>query len=61
MTEGEPGSRRSRWAWGNEDREPTAAELDAVAAGVREMLGFEGGPVEAVPDALADKNLTSGA
>ncbi len=50
MTEGGAGSRRSRWAWGNEDREPTAAELAVVATGVGEMLGFEVEPVEAVPE-----------
>ena len=44
------GPRRSRWAWGMEEREPTAAELDAVAAGIGQMLGFEATPVEAVPE-----------
>ena len=42
--------RRSRWAWGSEAREPTSAELGAVAAGVGELLGFEVTPVEPLPE-----------
>lgn len=54
MADHTTGPRRSRWAWGTEEREPTAAELDAVAAGIGQMLGFEATPVEAVPEDRID-------
>lgn len=50
MAEGEAMPRRSRWAWGEEAREPTAAELGAVAARASELLGFEATPVEPLPE-----------
>ena len=50
MTEGLEAPRRSRWAWGTEAREPTTAELDAVAQGASALLGFEATPVGAVPE-----------
>jgi alkyldihydroxyacetonephosphate synthase len=37
--------RRKHWGWGYEDQQPSRAEIEAAAAGIRERLGF-GGEVE---------------
>jgi alkyldihydroxyacetonephosphate synthase len=47
--------RRKHWGWGYADQQPSAAELEDVARGIRETLGFgateieEPVPLEAVP------------
>jgi alkyldihydroxyacetonephosphate synthase len=61
--------RRKHWGWGYADQQPSGAELEAAARGIRETLGFgaieieEPVPLEAValpaprlrvPDSLAD-------
>jgi len=43
-------ARRSFWAWGMEDREPSAADYTAMAERIQEILGISN---EALPDALA--------
>jgi alkyldihydroxyacetonephosphate synthase len=41
--------RRKHWGWGYEDRQPSRAEAEAAAKGIRERLGFGGEVEEAVP------------
>jgi alkyldihydroxyacetonephosphate synthase len=48
--------RRKHWGWGFEDEQPSHAEVERAAAGVREHLGFPGGEVER-PVALEDVQL----
>src|SRR5918994_213807 len=36
--------RRKHWGWGWDDQQPTLADLRAAAPGIRERLGFGGGP-----------------
>ena len=38
--------RRKHWGWGSESRQPSAADLEAMAPLVRERLGFDAQPVE---------------
>jgi alkyldihydroxyacetonephosphate synthase len=38
--------RRKHWGWGFEDRQPSRADLEAGARGIRERLGFGGDEVE---------------
>jgi alkyldihydroxyacetonephosphate synthase len=38
--------RRKHWGWGLADRQPSRAELEGAAAGIREQLGFGGEEVE---------------
>ncbi len=40
---------RKHWGWGYEDQQPSAAELQAAAADIRERLGFGGEAEEPVP------------
>ncbi len=41
--------RLKHWGWGYEDQQPSRAELEAAAAGIRERLGFGGEVEEPVP------------
>jgi alkyldihydroxyacetonephosphate synthase len=41
--------RRKHWGWGFEDQQPSRAELEETAKGIRERLGFGGEVREAVP------------
>jgi alkyldihydroxyacetonephosphate synthase len=41
--------RRKHWGWGYEDQQPSAPDLGAVAAAIRERLGFGGEPEQPVP------------
>ena len=46
----DPSRRRLKhWGWGYEDQAPSSRELSEAATGIRQMLGFGGEPVEAVP------------
>jgi alkyldihydroxyacetonephosphate synthase len=38
--------RRKHWGWGSESRQPSVADLEAMAPLVRERLGFDAQPVE---------------
>jgi alkyldihydroxyacetonephosphate synthase len=38
--------RRKHWGWGFEDEQPSHAEVQQAAAGIRDHLGFGGGDVE---------------
>jgi alkyldihydroxyacetonephosphate synthase len=48
--------RRKHWGWGFEDEQPSHAEVERAAAGIREHLGFRAGEVER-PVALEDVRL----
>ena len=48
--------RRKHWGWGFEDEQPSHAEVERAAAGVRDHLGFPAGEVER-PVALEDVRL----
>jgi alkyldihydroxyacetonephosphate synthase len=50
--------RRKFWGWGFEDQQPSPAELEQAAAGIRAHLGFGGEAVER-PAALEDLELPS--
>jgi alkyldihydroxyacetonephosphate synthase len=41
--------RRKHWGWGFEDQQPSRAELEEAAQGIRERLGFGGEIAEPVP------------
>jgi alkyldihydroxyacetonephosphate synthase len=41
--------RRKHWGWGFEDQQPSRAELEQTAKGIRDRLGFGGEVREAVP------------
>jgi alkyldihydroxyacetonephosphate synthase len=41
--------RRKHWGWGYEDQQPSRAEVEAAAAGIRERLGFGGEVTDPVP------------
>ena len=41
-----PTRRRKHWGWGWEDAQPSRADLEAAAPGIRERLGFGGEEVE---------------
>jgi alkyldihydroxyacetonephosphate synthase len=41
--------RRKHWGWGYEDQQPSRAEIEAAAAGIRERLGFGGEVEDPVP------------
>ena len=41
--------RRKHWGWGWEDQQPSRAELEEAAKGIRERLGFGGEVAEPVP------------
>jgi alkyldihydroxyacetonephosphate synthase len=41
-----PGRHRKHWGWGFADRQPSRADLQAAATGIREQLGFGGDEVE---------------
>jgi alkyldihydroxyacetonephosphate synthase len=41
--------RRKHWGWGYEDQQPSRAEIEAAAVGVRERLGFGGEVEDPVP------------
>jgi alkyldihydroxyacetonephosphate synthase len=41
--------RRKHWGWGFEDQQPSRAELEQTARGIRDRLGFGGEVREAVP------------
>jgi alkyldihydroxyacetonephosphate synthase len=41
--------RRKHWGWGFEDQQPSRAELEEAAKGIRESLGFGGEVAEPVP------------
>jgi alkyldihydroxyacetonephosphate synthase len=41
--------RRKHWGWGFEDAQPSRADLEAAAAGIREQLGFGAEAEEPVP------------
>ena len=38
--------RRKHWGWGFEDEQPSHAEVEQAAAGIRDHLGFPAGEVE---------------
>jgi alkyldihydroxyacetonephosphate synthase len=48
--------RRKHWGWGFEDEQPSHAEVERAAAGIRDHLGFPGAEVER-PVALEDVRL----
>src|SRR5688500_8806753 len=48
--------RRKFWGWGYEDQQPSPDEIEQVARGAREHLGFEAAEVER-PPRLADLDL----
>ena len=41
--------RRKHWGWGFADQQPSRAELEEAAKGIRESLGFGGEVAEPVP------------
>ncbi len=49
----EPGRRLKHWGWGYEDQQRPREEVEQAAAGIREMFGFGGEAVPAVPLAQA--------
>ena len=51
-----PARRRKFWGWGFEDQQPPHEQVEAVAAGAREHLGFPPAPVER-PARLDDLEL----
>src|ERR671910_696 len=46
MTQQVAARRRKFWGWGFEDQQPSHEQVEAVAAGAREHLGFPPAPVE---------------
>ncbi len=44
-----PGRERKHWGWGYADQQPSAADLQAAAADIRERLGFGGEAEQPVP------------
>ena len=49
MVAGADSRRRKHWGWGFADRQPSRADLEAAAGGIRERLGFGGDVEEPVP------------